>query len=307
MITKSMHRVLVALVALFSLLIPGCSTEEPGRAVELPAHFPQSGDISGWERSGPSELFEGEDLWSHINGGAEIYHEYGFERVFVQEYAGDEERSIIVESFEMSDVSGAYGIYSFKTGPRGESLGLSRGGLLEDYYLNFWRGRVAVTITGFDSSAATIEGLKALAGFIEERIADGGEPPALIARLPEEGLDLLSLKFFKGNLGLFNSYSFDTTDIFGFDEAVVGSYRSGHDLFILSYPGNKESRAGCRNARRFIQKNPRYRNFADNPEGFCATDDKGKLLFIKPVRQYVCIILGAETIEESSRLMAEIW
>lgn len=305
--TNYVRCVFLLSLVLSPLLISGCSTEDPGRAVALPTYFPASGDITGWESSGDPELFAGEDLWSHINGGAEIYHEYGFQRVFIQEYAGGDGNSVIVESFEMSDVPGAYGIYSFKTGTKGEELGLSQGGLLEDYYLNFWKGRTAVTITGFDSGAATLDGLKAFAGFIEERIPDSGVPPSLIALLPEEGLNPLSIKFFKGNLGLFNSYAFDTTDIFGFDEAVKGGYQNGRDLFILSYARNEESLAAWRNAQQFIEKNQRYQGFAENPDSFCATDEKGRLLFLKPVEQYICIVLGAETREESHRLISQIW
>ncbi|MBN2245994.1 MAG: hypothetical protein JW755_09125, partial [Candidatus Aminicenantes bacterium] len=118
------------------------------------------GGIDGWGRNYSSEEYVGEDLYLYINGGAEIYHEFGFQRMLVQDYKNDNEKTISLELYEMTDPESAFGIYTFKRGDSGEGLALGNGGSLEDYYLNFWKGRFLVTITGFDSDEETITGLK---------------------------------------------------------------------------------------------------------------------------------------------------
>ncbi|MCK7482485.1 MAG: hypothetical protein M0C28_39200 [Candidatus Moduliflexus flocculans] len=52
----------------------------------LRAYLPSDGAAPGWTQDGEPQEFEGEDLYTYIDGGAEIYQEYGFRRVVVQDY-----------------------------------------------------------------------------------------------------------------------------------------------------------------------------------------------------------------------------
>jgi hypothetical protein len=58
-----------------------------------------------------TKVFEGNGLWGYINGGADIYHEYGFERVNIQEISL-EDQEFKIESYCMSDETAAFGIFS---------------------------------------------------------------------------------------------------------------------------------------------------------------------------------------------------
>ena len=49
--------------------------------------LPADGTPPGWRRSGQERLFVGAALYQHINGGAELYHQHGFDRLAVQDYA----------------------------------------------------------------------------------------------------------------------------------------------------------------------------------------------------------------------------
>jgi hypothetical protein len=61
-----------------------------------------------------NETFTGESLWGYMNGGADIYLEYGFDRMRVEEFSRGEE-IIKLELFKMDDPIAAFGIYSIKT------------------------------------------------------------------------------------------------------------------------------------------------------------------------------------------------
>ena len=76
-------------------------------------------DISGWHQEYEPEIFVGDSLFELINGGAEVYHRFGFVRALATQYADDAGRSISLEVFEMKDVEGAGSIYSDKTGGSG--------------------------------------------------------------------------------------------------------------------------------------------------------------------------------------------
>ena len=120
-------------------------------------------DISGWRQEYEPEIYVGDSLFELINGGAEVYHRFGFVQALAAQYADDGGRSISLEVFEMKDVEGAMSIYSDKTGGSGEPLQIGDEAAVEDYYLNFRTGRFLVTITGFDSEPETTEGILLLA------------------------------------------------------------------------------------------------------------------------------------------------
>ena len=59
----------------------------------------------------PAEVYAGESLFGFMNGGAELYLEYGFDSLAVQKITvGASEYQSIV--YKMSDSAAAYGIHS---------------------------------------------------------------------------------------------------------------------------------------------------------------------------------------------------
>ena len=138
------------------LLVAGCSTPENSCP---PQH------IGTWSAEGETEVYVGDDLFIYINGGAEIYHEYGFVQVAVQRYVrGDD--SISVEIYTMD--GDAFGIYSFARSSSGHAVKLGNGGTSADYYMHFWSGPELAVITAeseFDDlGAAVLEIGTAVAG-----------------------------------------------------------------------------------------------------------------------------------------------
>lgn len=210
----------------------------------LSSYLPADGAAPGWTRDGDLQEFAGDDLYTYIDGGAEIYHEYGFRRVVTQDYINASGRSVSLEIFEMETPSSAYGIFTFKRSGEGKAVPLGSGGELEDYYLNFWKGRFLVTLTGFDETPATIDGLMAVAGVVDGKIGEKAEAPKLVTALPVEGLRSQSVKYFKGLLGLNNIYPLHTARGLAFTEAVRGVYADGETLILLDY-GSAEARRGA--------------------------------------------------------------
>jgi len=201
----------------------------------LRAYLPDARAVPGWAPDGGPQEFEGEDLFAYIDGGAEIYEEYGFRRVAVQDYKDGGGKSLSLEVFEMETPAAAFGMFTFKRSGRGRSLALGGGGEIESYYLNFWKGRFLVTLTGFDETPGTRAGLEAVAAAVETRIGDGGEAPRLAGLLPGRGLRTESVKYVRGRLGLANAYDLHAARGLDFAEAVKGDYEDGTALIVLAY------------------------------------------------------------------------
>lgn len=129
--------------------------------------------IDGWTQEYEPEFYVGDSLFELINGGAEVYHRFGFVQALATQYADAEGRSISLEIFEMGDEAGARNIYADKTGGSGEELEIGNEAAGEDYYLNFRSGRYLVTITGFDNEPGTTDGILKLARAVAAELGGG--------------------------------------------------------------------------------------------------------------------------------------
>jgi hypothetical protein len=273
------------------------SHEEEGLSSLLPA----GNEIDSWEKNLDSEEYQGEDLFFYINGGAEIYHEYGFERVIVQDYKSKNGRSASLEVYKMSNPKSAYGMYTFKSSGKGKLLNVGYGCKLQDYYLNFWKGQYLVTITGFDAEKETIDGLKAIANAVDKKIQIQTirEMPGLYSCLPQENLDTQSVKYFTGNLGLVNSYPFSSSNILNIQEGIKGTYSAGYDIYILKYKDVIESNEAFESAEEGFRAEMRYQDITTNQERIKLEDDSGIRIVIEPYRTFILILLGRKLTDAS--------
>lgn len=243
----------------------------------LRVYLPADNAAPGWTRDGEPQEYEGEDLYIYIDGGAEIYQEYGFRRVILQDYKNAKGKSVSLEIFEMAAPSAAFGMFTFKRSGSGKTVSLSASAELEAYYLNFWKGRFLVTLTGFDEAQETIDGLLAVAGIVDSKIHDQGAVPGLVAALPEKGLRPGSVKYLKGLLGLNNIYPFYTARGLGFAEAARGVYENGATLFILDY-GSSDARAKAwLDLRTYLSESDRFKRAGGGEvDLFLVQDGKGR-------------------------------
>lgn len=247
-----------------------------------------------WKKKDVSRQYEGEDLFLYIDGGAEIYNEYGFERVIVQEYINENGKSVSLEIFEMSSPESAFGIYTFKVSPQGRKLSVGDQCLLEDYYLNFWKGKFLVTLTGFDEDEETIQGLREIAHAVDSKIKNTGDIPCLVTLIPDEDLMESSIKYFKGNLGLSNSYSFFKKNVFLLKEGVKGDYVTGFSIFIIKYESDEECQEIFDNVKENFKESSRYRNYQAVEElGIQVVDSEERLISVSPFKRYILIVVGA--------------
>jgi len=270
-------------------------------------YLPREDELPGWKKDGSPLVYSGEDLFLYINGGAEIYHEYGFRHVIVQDYITDNSKSISLEIFEMASSDSAYGMYTFKSGRGRDIFGLGDGAQLADYYLNFWKGNFLVTITGFDEDGETIKGLLKIAQTVDTKLDTEGETPPIISLLPEEDLVKLSIKYFKGHLGLFNSYPFFTSDGFHFKEGVRGNYRRGYSLFLFEYNDSEHCTKRFEEAKESFKKSQKYKNYEEVNESFFRVEDsKDNSMYVSLYKNYLFIVFGTNIQTEAQEIFREI-
>ncbi len=262
-----------------SLILAGQAS--PGPA-DLSIYLPSASEAGEWAADGPPQDYRGEDLYLYIDGGAEIYREYGFARVLVQDYRNRAGKGLSLEIFQMTSAESAYGMYTFKKSSRGTPVAIGAEGQLEDYYLNFWKGDLLVTVTGRDQDPVTRQGVLRLAGAVAGKISGRSELPQLTAELPRAGLVKTSVRYFKGYLGFMNFFPSLGKEAFRFEAGAVGDYVSGATLFLLEYPSEELLRQAFPEIERVLRNDSRARGFKPLADlSFQLNDERGKLLTVQ--------------------------
>jgi len=223
---------LPGLVILLSVLTAGCGETERvagvGRAG--PDLFPPSGAIENWEREGEEKQFSGSELYGHINGGAEIFLELGFERLDVQNYTQGE-RTISVDLYHMADRAAALGIYLMKCGRERPSDLVKARNTVNRYQALATAGAVYATITDVDGTDPSGARLAKFAHHVVGMVPDAGSED-LFAALPVENRISGSERIIRGQFTLQAIYTLGPGDILGLNgetAALCARYRSGAD------------------------------------------------------------------------------
>jgi hypothetical protein len=212
--------------------------------------------------------------------------------VIVQDYRTEAGDRLSLEIFEMVSPESAYGIYTFKTTRFGKSIPFSDDGQLADYYLNLRKGSFLITITGLDPTASAQEALLTLARAVEPKIGQSAARPILVSRLPEDGLESQSIKYFKGALSLFNSYPFFRTDVFAFSAGVKGDYESGYSLYIFEYPDDSTALRRFSESGRSFSADERYKEFSEGSGMLQVKDNRDRRIFATVMERHILLLVG---------------
>jgi len=189
----------------------------------------------GWVKSGEPEIYDRNNLFDYMDGGAELYLAYDFQTLVMQRYLSDskdplKKNSITIEIYQMNSSPDAYGLFSFDQ--EGEMVKVGQKGVYGYGLLKFWKDRFLVRILGSQSNLREI--ILGLGADIDQKIKSEGVLPELLSRIPKDNLIPNSDHFFHKQTLLNNLYFLsdknilnltDKTDClladFGFDEQIL--------------------------------------------------------------------------------------
>ena len=250
----------------------------PSARLDLASCLPRSDEMPGWSPKGDVLVYRGDDLFTYIDGGADIYNEYGFRQVIVQDYENALQKSVTLEVFEMADAAAAFGMFSFKTSARGTAVALGQGGRLEDYYLNFWKGPLVVTVTGFDESPEIVGGVRKIAELTDSQVKTGGEKPPLAAAFPPEWAARGGLKYLRGPIGLRNQHPVFARQAIRFHEGVAGWPADGVLAVVLKGQTSAEAKNAFLDAEKVFSSSPPFSGYRSGDGRFEAQDARGNFI-----------------------------
>lgn len=306
----------LAVLSIFSAAAAGLRAEPADQQQKTPAvasplldltsFLPGAGDVPGWTRKGDLQVFKGEDLFTYIDGGADIYIEYGFRQVIVQDYENALKESITLEIFGMSDASAAFGIFTFKSSAGGTEIALGQGGKLEDYYLNFWKGPVLVTVTGFDESPASLEGVRGVAKATDQKIQLRGEKPALAAAFPPEWTERGGMKYLRGPLGLRNLHPVFARPAIRFGEGIAGWPADNVLAVVLREDHAIGVSITFSDAQKVFSSNPPFEEYRADGDRFDARNSKDHFIQGRLLDGYLAVLVSKGPLVESEKTWARL-
>lgn len=256
--------------------------------------------ISGWTLKGEPESYRGDDLFLYINGGADIFHEYGFKEVISSEYLRGENGRISVEIYRMKNPFSAFGIFSFKTGGKWET---SPGGHLfntEDYYLNLLLGDCLVTITSININKQTAKGIEIIQNELEKTISSPVVYPEILKYINPERYK--SRIFFKGDLSLMNIYNFFSAES-GIAHGVSGM-ENERKLIILKFRNGENPAEMTGRFFTNLRNEKRYSGFITGEGTLHFTDSRKRSLLLQLFNDFLMIHIGktlSECTEEAEK------
>ena len=186
--------------------------------------------MAGWKATGVGQLFDRQNIFTHLNGGAEVYLHYGLVRLLAQEYVRARAPSVSLSIFDMGHARNAYGIFTHEREGVAANVGQDSdhaGGLLR-----FWRGRYFVAISSFRVTKTARRAALELGREVASRIERPGKRPLLVARLPANQLDAGSVRYLQSEAILHLHWPRLAGSKLGLDsssEVVVARYGASED------------------------------------------------------------------------------
>ena len=257
-------------------------------------------EVLGWRTADRGDLYDSESIFSYIDGHAEVYLAYGMTHCLAVRYAGPEgEADIVLDVFELASPADAYGVFTYDRD--GEAVDIGHDALFRYGWLSFWKGRFFVSVTAEVDSPAARAAVLAIGDAVATLIESGGEPPPIVAELPDNGLDHGSIRYLHSQQILDTHLWLGEGDLLGLGldtEAVLARYvRDGGSahLLLVDYPD--EGRSGR------AETTVRDRLVGGDPGGGPGSDQAGRWNGVRRHGTRLVVVVGAAAEELAAGLL----
>jgi hypothetical protein len=234
--------------ALLWILLLGAGSAAPAAFADA-ALLPPNGFLQIWKQSGNPRVFTASDLYGHIDGGAEIFLEFGFEQLTVQRYKPDFQPGtaknaadeFAVEIYRMADPVAATGMYLMNCGREAPDASFMERHTLNQFQLLFKRNRYYVMVNNAEGNDKLRAGMLEFGRYLAARMP-AEIPVKLHELLPAKGLDKNSVRFIRGPYALQSVFTLGNGDILQLGRrltALSGNYQDAtgkYSLILADYP-----------------------------------------------------------------------
>jgi Family of unknown function (DUF6599) len=203
-------------------------------------------EVSGWKKSDPPQIYDKSNLFDYIDGGAELYNSYNFQKLLAVRYQASGDEEIVIDMFDMGNSFNAFGLFSH--GREREDGLAGQGSEYNSGLLTFWKDRFYVSILAYPETEAKKEIVLGLGRSLADAVPAEGALPPVIGLLPRTNLVPESVRYFHHYIWLNSHFFVSNQNILLIDDeiqVVLAKYKTDTKplhLLIALYPD--EAKAG---------------------------------------------------------------
>jgi hypothetical protein len=208
--------------------------------------LPPAGFMPDWVKHEKVQRFEKGGLFGYINGAAELFLEFGFEELLVQNYRSPEDE-LGLEIYRMESQDAALGLYLMKCGREKPPSGLPYRHTGDRYQFIITKSNFFLLINNFKGKEILVPAMEELARQTLDNLP-GTESSHLLSLLPETGRIPGSERIFRGPYSLEPIYAFGEGDIlnlkgriFGVSADYTGQEKKTFTRIIVLYPDENQA------------------------------------------------------------------
>ena len=216
---------------------------------DLAKVFPAANNIPGWTISLPVDTYTHDNLYNLVDGQADSFFVYGFEQVAVQRYQDPDGVQLNAEIWRLATPADAFGLFTAGRAGTAAAIG-NEADTDPGLRLAFWQDRYFVSLS-VDQSVPD-ETLMAFARAIVGALPSGGHQPAVVNRLPQDGLVGRSAIFFHEEMSVQMEVWLGGENLLGLSQetnGVVARYKFGDvtaRLMLIEYPTTAQASKGLK-------------------------------------------------------------
>lgn len=150
-------------------------------------------EIDGWKLKSEVSEYTADNLWNIINGAADKYLQFNFEKLYYAVYEAENGSEINVYVYQHADLNNTFGIYQNERYDGFIVNGIGTEGYTVDETVNFFKGQYYVKL--YSNTKGTAAEIEKLARAISGQIESDNTWPKVFGLFPTENLDKNSIKF----------------------------------------------------------------------------------------------------------------
>lgn len=261
--------------------------------------FPKAKQLEPWQSKDVIATYIGNELYDYIDGGAEIYFEFGFNFVKVQEYILGEE-SITLEIYCFDNLKGAFGIYSINRDITSPVIDIGNEGIETDYQISFWHNNYYVLLQTYNPTPEIKSEMRKYAKFVSSQIGKKIDPPDIVNFLPTKNKVPRSERFVMGNYGISNQHFFSEENIFELEkggEGIFADYVSDSNkftIFIVRYNDNIKPKSTFNKLKELYKDSPLIEGIDNKLDsGFVSKNNEGNYDAVKIKGNFIALVLNS--------------
>lgn len=260
--------------------------------------LPDNNFIQGWQKSGIQQTYYKNDLYGHINGGAELFLEFGFDSLLVQDY-NNHDAELSLEVYCMDNPEAALGIYLMKCGQETPSSKINTRNSTNKFQIIAVKSNLYIQLNNFKSNENSGKAMSVLLNSFLLEISDSGSIK-LLNILPDKNKIPGSEKIIRGQYALQPIYTFGEGDILQLNGKIYGAtanYETEDDVkftqIVIPYPDKNISKEVLDNL--IINLDPYLIVIEKNDSGFIFRDYKKRYGLVKILSEILFISIHLES------------